>query len=171
MSNASLLHFNAHVKINFPTLFLSLNLVTTRKRDWTTRRFSVMTVSIWWECLLQCFLHTSQDYPSKDCAHVAKALVQKYPFLEEHVSFLIVSVQYCKWLPFLLYVQYSWQEYIYTKCQNCNRKPPGWRAWRWYCPWAQLFFIEDRVGEGQDQIMNLFSIWWRGRSQDVISGY
>ena len=22
-------------------------------------------------------------------------------------------------------MQYSWQEYIYTKCQNINRKPPG----------------------------------------------
>ena len=24
-----------------------------------------------------------------------------------------------------MHMQYSWQEYIYVRCQNCNRVPPG----------------------------------------------
>lgn len=41
---------------------------------------------------------------TKDCLRVAEALIRKYPFLKE---------------------PYSWQQFIYNKCQNINRKPPG----------------------------------------------
>ena len=39
-----------------------------------------------------------------DCLRVSEALVRKYPFLKE---------------------PYSWQHFIYNRCQNMNRKPPG----------------------------------------------
>lgn len=42
-------------------------------------------------------------------------------------------------------MQYSWQEFIYTKCQNINRKPPGSSAAESAEPPAKRSKLENRT--------------------------
>ena len=56
----------------------------------------------------------------RQCLSVAQSLVRKYPFLKEPVWLLSIAIHY---VTKICCYQYSWQEYIYTKCQNINRKP------------------------------------------------
>lgn len=92
--------------------------------------------------VLATVLLTHVQKPSmRQCEIVAKALVRKFPFLKEHVSVLqfymsaflwklglwvfvlkctSTRCRYGDWLNSFL--QHSWTDFIYTRCQNVNRK-------------------------------------------------
>ena len=57
----------------------------------------------------------------KDCLVVAESLIRKFPFLKDPVR----PVYYCSHILItaVALLQYAWQNYIYVKCQNINRKP------------------------------------------------
>lgn len=68
----------------------------------------------------------------KNCEYVAKALVQKFPFLQEYVScvvcvccvYVCMCVRTCMYVLGLLF-QDSWTQFIYVRCQNCNCRAPS----------------------------------------------
>ena len=57
----------------------------------------------------------------QECKVVAESLVRKYPFLKEHVMVLLYIHVDGQFIGLFFSLQYSWQQFLNTKCQNINR--------------------------------------------------
>lgn len=79
------------------------------------------------KCVIQTLATMLMTYipkPSLDnCGDVAKALIRRYPFLNDGVGDGEVTIHSCtRCTTIILYIlQHSWKYYIYYRCSNVNR--------------------------------------------------